>query len=154
LSKKHFHKRSPEVFLNNFTYNILPTIKITQAAIKIFRKKKFGKIITVLTSYLKNKPPVGLSEYVASKSYLRSLSNSWATENIRFNITSNTISPSFMLTSLNSNEDSRIVDNLITSLPLKKLLTVEEVSQCLAFLLTATQQINGQDFLINQGTNL
>ena len=72
LQTNYFHKTEPDYFLNNFKNNILPVIKITQSAILHFRKQKFGKIITILSSYIINKPPMGLSEYVAEKNYLLS----------------------------------------------------------------------------------
>ena len=39
-------------FLVDFKENILPVVEITQSVITNFRKKKQGKIITVLTSAL------------------------------------------------------------------------------------------------------
>lgn len=154
LEKKHFHKTSPTSFVKKFESNIVPIIKITQVAIKIFRKKKFGKIITVLTAYLANKPPVGLSEYCANKSYLLALSKSWMVENSRFNITVNNLLPGFMETNLNSKEDERILKNLKDSLPLKTFLKIEEVAEYLGFLVKSNQQINGQNIVINQGVDL
>ena len=65
---------------------LIPTILITQSVLNDFRKKKKGKIITILTSFLLNTPPIGASTYVANKAYLGSLVKSWATENIKFNI--------------------------------------------------------------------
>ena len=78
MTKTHFHKTTADTFLNSFTVNVFPTLQITQKAIFSFRKKKFGKIITILSSYLANLPPTGLSEYVANKAYLQSMSKSWA----------------------------------------------------------------------------
>lgn len=154
LEKKHFHKKSSESFIQSFESNIIPIIKITQSSLKVFRKKKFGKIITILTAYLANKPPSGFSEYCASKSYLMALSKSWMVENSRFNITVNNLLPSFMETQLNSEEDKRMLKNLEESLPLKTFLKVEEVAECLKFLVVSSQQINGQNIVINQGVDL
>lgn len=150
----YFHKIPHEKFLEDFDKNIIPTIRITQSAINLFRRKKNGKIITILTSFLTNKPPIGSSSYVATKAYLNSLVKSWANENIKFNITSNSVSPSFMQTRLTSDLDERILEQLISNHPLKKLLTVEEVSEIVLFLSKASSQINGLDVLINCGIDL
>src|SRR6185312_1403721 len=56
INKQHFHKTDVSVFEAGFKNNILPLIKITQSAISVFRKQKTGKIITILTSALVNKP--------------------------------------------------------------------------------------------------
>src|ERR1700741_2078902 len=73
----HFHKLSPDSFLAEYKENIIPTIIITQAAINCFRKKKNGKIITILTAALINTPPIGSSIYVANKAYLEELTKIW-----------------------------------------------------------------------------
>jgi NAD(P)-dependent dehydrogenase (short-subunit alcohol dehydrogenase family) len=150
----YFHKTNDEDFLNGFATNVFPTIKITKATISLFRKKRSGKIITILSAALINTPPIGSSVYVANKSYLSSLVKIWATENAKFNITSNSISPSFMKTSLTSSFDERLVEQMIENHPYKKLLTVEEVAETVSFLVNATNHINGIDFLINAGTNI
>jgi len=152
--KDHFHKINAGIIKNSFEINVLPVLKITGEAIKIFRKKKFGKIITVLSSYIIDKPPTGLSEYVANKSYLLSMHKSWATENIRFNITSNCISPSFMETNFTVDTDERIVSQMKEDHPLKALLTTAEVADVILFYINASQQINGTNMIINAGTSL
>lgn len=149
----YFHKINENIFSSEFRFNILPTILITQAAITHFRKKKRGKIITVLTSSLYNTPPIGSSSYVANKAYLASLVKSWATENAKFNITSNSVSPSFMQTKLTSFVDERIMEQMISNHPLKRLLTVEEVAETVFFLTNTSPQINSVDIILNSGTN-
>tara|TARA_B110001450_G_scaffold242245_1_gene252376 strand:- start:4597 stop:5319 length:723 start_codon:yes stop_codon:yes gene_type:complete len=150
----HFHKIPQEDFTQDFINNIIPTIRITQSVLAHFRKKKSGKLITILTSALTNTPPLGWSCYTANKAYLESLVKSWANENIKFNITSNSVSPSFMQTKLTSVVDDRIIEQMISSHPLKKLLTTEEVAETVLFLTKATSQINGVDILINSGINI
>ncbi len=150
----HFHKIPQEDFTFNFINNIVPAIRITQSVIAHFRKKKRGKLITILTSFLANTPPLGASCYVANKAYLESLVKSWANENIKFNITSNSVSPSFMQTNLTSDVDERIIEQMISNHPLKKLLTVEEVSETVLFLTKASSQINGVDIIMNAGVNI
>jgi NAD(P)-dependent dehydrogenase (short-subunit alcohol dehydrogenase family) len=122
--------------------------------LELFRKKKAGKIITIITAALINTPPVGASVYVANKAYLAQLSKVWASENARFNITSNTISPAFMKTNIHATMDERIVEQITEGHPLKKLLTTEEVAESVLFLVNATSQINGVDLVLNAGTNL
>lgn len=154
ITIKHFQRTDISVFRDGFLYNVLPLIQITQKAIVHFRKKKFGKIINVLSSYVMNTPPAGLSEYVAAKSYIASLSRSWASENSKFNVTSNSVSPSFMLTNLNAETDERIVDDMKNNHPLKTLLTVEEAAESINFLVNCSQQINGINLPLNAGVNV
>jgi 3-oxoacyl-[acyl-carrier protein] reductase len=150
----HFHKFDPAEWESSFKINIYPVLKITQKFIAISRKRKSGKIITVLTSYLLNKPPVGLSEYVANKAYLFSMSKSWAVENAAFGITSNCISPSFMQTNLTAGTDGRIIENMITEIGGKDLLKEGEVAEAIEFLVNASAHINGSNLIINDAKDL
>jgi NAD(P)-dependent dehydrogenase (short-subunit alcohol dehydrogenase family) len=152
--KSQFHKIKTADFLEDFKNNIIPTVSITQTCLELFRKKKVGKIITIITAALINQPPVGAAVYVANKAYLAQLSKTWASENARFNITSNTVSPAFMKTNIHANMDERIVEQIIDGHPLKKLLTTEEVAETVLFLVNASPHINCVDFVLNAGTNL
>lgn len=150
----HFHKTKSEDFLAEFKGAVLPTIELTQAAISSFRKKKSGKIITILTAALVNTPPAGSAIYVANKAYLQQMAKVWAAENGKFNITSNTVSPNFMETSFTGTIDERMVEQIKDSHPLKRLLTTEEVAESVYFLANTTAQVNGIDLLINAATNI
>jgi len=151
---KHFHKADVSKFTANFQSNVIPVIRITQRAILSFRKRKFGKIINILSSAIVGNPPKGWSEYVAQKAYLESFSKSWAVENIEYNISSNSISPSFMMTNLTSNTDERTIEQIIAANPLKKLLSTDEVADTVEFLSKCSNQINGVNLIINAGTNV
>lgn len=149
----HFHKSDISVFSEGFKTNVLPVIRITQAALECFRKKKSGRIVTVLSSYVVGQPPIGLSAYVAEKNYLLSLTKSWAAEYARFGITANCVSPTFMRTPQNAEVDERVIETMIANHPLKRLLTPEEVAVSVARLLGSGPEINGTNQVINAGEN-
>jgi 3-oxoacyl-[acyl-carrier protein] reductase len=150
----YFHKTTLASYETAFAANILPTIAITQAAINCFRKKKAGKIITILSAALTDKAPIGSSVYVATKAYLAELAKIWAIENVKFNISSNTISPSFMQTSFTKDMDERLIEQLREQNSSKKILTTDEVAESVLFLVNTNQQINGVDFVINSETDV
>lgn len=154
LRQNYFHKMETNDFTNSFQKNILPTIKITQKAILLFRKQKNGRIITVISSYITGLPPIGLSIYVAEKNYLLSLSKSWATENIKFNIASNSVSPSFMLTGLTAATDERIIEEIANNQPGKKLLTTQEAAQGVLHFITTVPEITGTNLPIGSASDL
>jgi NAD(P)-dependent dehydrogenase (short-subunit alcohol dehydrogenase family) len=154
INQMHFHKYPPVDFLTDFKDNIIPTIIITQEAIRLFRKKKNGKIITILSSGLIDVPPTGMSSYIANKAYLGKLTKVWANENSKFNITSNSISPSFMKAALTDNFDERIIEQMTLNHPNKNLITPKEVAEAVLFLANAGNHINGVDLLMNAGVNI
>jgi NAD(P)-dependent dehydrogenase (short-subunit alcohol dehydrogenase family) len=151
---KHFHKTESDSFLKSFENNIVPTIRITQSAISVFQAKKFGKIINILSAYILNLPPIGFSIYTANKVYLQQLSKSWNSEYARYNITSNCVSPEFMLTNLSLNLDERVIEQMQSVHPLKKLLTPDEVAESVVYLVESSQQINGTNIVINAAKNI
>jgi len=144
----HFHKIELNEFISSFKNNLIPIIKITQTAIEVFKRKKFGKIINVLSSYVINTPPIGYSIYAANKAYLHQLSKSWNKEYIKYNITSNCISPEFMDTGFSS-IDERIIEKMKFDHPLKRILTPDEVAVVIKFLVDCSQQINGVNIPVN-----
>ena len=149
----YFHKIAPEEFLKAFQYNIIPTVKITQMAIEGMKKRRFGKIINIITEAVVGLPPMGYTLYVANKAYLMELSNVWNKEYTRYNITSNCILPAYMQTKF-AEVDERILEQMQKEHPLKQLLTPEEVAQTVKFFVDAPQQVNGVKLPVNAGTLL
>jgi NAD(P)-dependent dehydrogenase (short-subunit alcohol dehydrogenase family) len=132
----------------------LPTLQLMQKAVSLFRKKKSGRIITILTSGLIGKPPAGYAEYTAGKAYLLSMSKSIAAENAAFNITANCVSPSFMQTTLTNAMDERLIENMVSSHPLKRLLEPNEVAEVVKFLVHCTPHLNGVNIPINAAASI
>ncbi len=144
----HFHKIPADDFLRSFQSNVIPTIRITQAALNTFRKKKFGKIINIISSSVMNLPPIGYAIYVGNKAYIEKMSDVINKEYARFNITSNCILPEFMNTGF-SKLDERLIEQAELTHPLKRLLEPSEVAQAVKFFVDASQQVNGVKLPIN-----
>ena len=149
----YFHKIAAEDFQKAFEMNIIPTVKITQAAIEVMKKKRFGKIINIITEAVMGLPPMGYTLYACNKAYLMKLSDVINKEYTRYNITSNCILPAYMQTNF-ATVDERILEQMQQEHPLKKLLTVDEVAQTIKFFVDASQQVNGVKLPINAGTML
>ena len=131
----------------------MPVIRITQACAQGMRKRKFGKIINIITSYVMDVPPTGFSVYTATKAYIRQLSKSWSKELGRFNITSNCILPDYMQTDFGKVEDFQL-EQMKEAHPLKTLLQPEEVAGIIVSLLGASQQFNGVEIPINAAQHM
>lgn len=152
--KTHFQKIDSADFLTDFKVNVMPVIEFTQVAITNFRKKKSGKIITILSAALADIPPVGSSVYCANKAYLQKMTQVWANENEKFNITSNSVSPAFMETAMTSHIDERVKEQIIENNPVKRLLTTQEVAEAVRFLVNDSSQITGKDYIITAGSSI
>lgn len=149
----HFYKTDPTDFSQAFECNVIPLIKITQACVKGMRKRKFGKIINIITSYVMDVPPTGFSVYTATKAYIRQISKSLSKELGRFNITSNCILPDYMQTDFGQVEDFQL-EQMKDAHPLKKLLKPQEVADIIYQLLKASQQLNGVEIPINAAQHI
>ena len=144
----YFHKTNPDDYMSAFKDNLLPLIKITQSCITGMRRRKFGKIINILTSYLIDVPPTGLSVYTATKAYIRQLSRSISKEYSRYNITSNCILPDYMNTGFGHVENFQL-EQMKSTHPLKELLSPDEVAKIVGHLVHSSQQLNGADIPVN-----
>jgi 3-oxoacyl-[acyl-carrier protein] reductase len=150
----HAHKLEREAWMAGFMTNVLPVIELTNIALKGFRRRKSGRIITILTDGLVGAPPLGMAEYVATKAYLASLSRSWAVENASHGITSNCVLPALMDTGLLAGIDERLRAQMIESLPNQRALEVDEAAQVVAFLVTCPPSVNGARFVVNGGRQM
>lgn len=149
----YFHKTDSKDYLAAFQNNVLPLIKVIQTCIIGMRKRKFGKIVNIITSYLIDVPPTGFSVYTATKAYIRQLSRSISREYGRFNITSNCVLPDFMNTGFGHVEDFQL-EQMKSTHPLKELLDPSEVAEVVYHLIKSSQQINGIDIPINAGQHM
>lgn len=149
-----FQKTDVQKLVDSFSRNVIPVLRLTQACLAKFRKQRSGKVITILTSYLINRPPVGFAEYIANKAYLLAMSKSWAVENTKFGIAVNCISPSTMRTGLTSETDARLLESLASSNPFGKLVEPAEVAKLVEFLLTAPLQLNSSNLILNGGLDV
>lgn len=149
----HFHKTDINDFTKAFLDNLLPTIKVTQACIIGMRKRKFGKIVNIITSYVMDVPPAGFSIYASTKAYLRQLSRSLSKEYGKYNITSNCVLPEYMVTSFGKVEDFQL-EQMISNHPLKQLLKPEEVAEIICSIIHSSQQLNGVDIPINAAQHI
>jgi NAD(P)-dependent dehydrogenase (short-subunit alcohol dehydrogenase family) len=59
-----------------------------------------------------------------------------------------------MRTQLTQDLDERVVEEIIKAQPLRRLVTPEEVTDIVLYLVGATQQINGVNLLINGGNDV
>ena len=149
----HFYKTPANDFLAAFENNVIPTIRITQACLEGMRKRKYGKIINIITSYVIDTPPAGMSIYAATKAYLRQISKSISKEFGRFNITSNCLLPEYMNTNFGKVADYQL-EQMTAVHPLRQLLTPKEVAEIIVHVVNSSQQLNGVEIPINAAQHI
>ena len=130
--------------------------QITKFLVPCMKKQKMGKIISILTSYVVDKPPGGVSNYVVGKYSLLGLSKCMATELGKFGIRVNSISPSTVNTSLIDKLPTKFKEITSSQIPLENRFAEPiEVAGVALFLCTEyANYITGENILVTGGHSM
>ena len=131
--------------------NLTSTFLLAKSAIKKMLKNKFGRIINI-TSIVGHTGNLGQANYSASKSGIVGMSKSLAIEYAKKNITINCVSPGFIQSNMTMNIAEKVKLYLTSRIPMGKLGTGEDVSNCAAFLSSEqASYITGETIHVNGG---
>ena len=131
--------------------NLTSTFLLSKHAIKKMLKNKFGRIVNI-TSVVGHTGNLGQSNYSASKSGIIGMSKSLAIEYAKKNITVNCVSPGFIVSDMTTNIAEKVKLYLTSRIPMGKLGTGEDVSNCVAFLSSEqASYITGETIHVNGG---
>ena len=131
--------------------NLTSTFLLSKHAIKKMLKSKFGRIVNI-TSVVAHTGNLGQSNYSASKAGIIGMSKSLAIEYAKKNITVNCVSPGFIISDMTMNIAEKIKLYLTSRIPMGKLGTGEDVSNCVAFLSSdQASYITGETVHVNGG---
>ena len=131
--------------------NLTSTFLLSKHAIKQMLKNKFGRIVNI-TSVVGHTGNLGQSNYSASKSGIIGMSKSLAIEYAKKNITINCVSPGFIDSDMTINIAEKVKLFLTSRIPMGKLGTGEDVSNCVAFLSSEqASYVTGETMHVNGG---
>ena len=131
--------------------NLTSTFLLSKYAIKKMLKNKFGRVVNI-TSVVGHSGNLGQSNYSASKAGIIGMSKSLAIEYAKKNITINCVSPGFIVSNMTMNIAEKVKLYLTSRIPMGKLGTGEDVSNCAAFLSSdQASYITGETIHVNGG---
>ena len=131
--------------------NLTSTFLLTKHAIKKMLKNKFGRVVNI-TSVVGHTGNLGQSNYAASKAGIIGMSKSLAIEYAKKNITVNCVSPGFIISDMTMNIADKVKLYLTSRIPMGKLGTGEDVSNCVAFLSSEqASYVTGETIHVNGG---
>ena len=131
--------------------NLTSTFLLSKHAIKKMLKSKFGRIVNI-TSIVGHTGNIGQSNYAASKAGIIAMSKSLAIEYAKKNITINCVSPGFIATEMTMNIAEKVKMFLTSRIPMGKLGSGEDVSNCVAFLSSdSASYVTGETLHVNGG---
>ena len=131
--------------------NLTSTFLLSKHAIKKMLKNKYGRIVNI-TSVVGHTGNLGQTNYSASKAGVIGMSKSLAIEYAKKNITINCVSPGFIISNMTMNIAEKVKLYLTSRIPMGKLGTGEDVSNCVAFLSSdQASYITGETIHVNGG---
>ena len=131
--------------------NLTSTFLLAKHSIKIMLKNKFGRVVNI-TSIVGHSGNLGQANYSASKAGIIGMSKSLAIEYAKKNITVNCVSPGFIVSNMTMNIAEKVKLFLTSRIPMGKLGTGEDVSNCVAFLSSeSASYITGETIHVNGG---
>ena len=131
--------------------NLTSTFLLSKHSIRNMLKNKFGRIVNI-TSIVGHTGNAGQANYAASKAGIIAMSKSLATEYAKKNITVNCVSPGFIVSDMTMNIAKKVILYLTSRIPMGKLGTGEDVSNCVAFLSSdQAAYITGETIHVNGG---
>ena len=131
--------------------NLTSTFLLSKYAIKKMLKSGSGRVVNI-TSIVGHTGNIGQSNYAASKAGVIGMSKSLSIEYAKKNITVNCVSPGFIVTDMTNKIPEKIRSILISKIPMGKLGSVDDVSNCVAFLSSdEASYITGETIHVNGG---
>ena len=131
--------------------NLTSTFLLAKHSIKKMLKNKFGRVVNI-TSVVGHTGNLGQSNYAASKAGIIGMSKSLAIEYAKKNITINCVSPGFIISDMTMNIAEKVKLYLTSRIPMGKLGTGEDVSNCVAFLSSdQASYVTGETIHVNGG---
>jgi len=131
--------------------NLTSTFLLSKHSLRNMLKNKFGRIVNI-TSIVGHTGNTGQANYAASKAGIIAMSKSLATEYAKKNITVNCVSPGLITSDMTMNIAEKVKLYLTSRIPMGKLGTGEDVSNCVAFLSSdQASYITGETIHVNGG---
>ena len=149
-----FKKMKPEDWINVIQVNLIGTINVTNAAIKIMLDQGYGRIVNI-SSVNGRKGQFGQTNYSASKAGVHGFTKALAQEAAKKGVTVNTVSPGYTSTPMVQKMPEDIIDKIIAEIPIGRLATPEEIAHVVSFLCDEkSSYITGTELSVNGGMHM
>ena len=156
IQHKDVMKTAWNDFQKQFDLQTKSFFQISKSIVPHMKSKKSGKIISILSSYVVGKPPIGVVDYLVGKYSLLGLTKCMAAELGSFGIRVNSVSPSMVNTPLTDPLPRKLKEITKSQIPLEnRLAEPSEVAEVVLFLCTeGANYITGENILITGGYSM
>jgi 3-oxoacyl-[acyl-carrier protein] reductase len=134
--------------------NVTGTFNCIRAVAPIFRRQRFGKIVSV-SAHQAVRPGFGVANYAASKAALVGLTRAAAVELGPANVNVNAVAPGFIKTERMAMLPSEVVERAQKSSVLGRVADPEDIAHVVSFLCGhGARHITGQTIVVDGGLSL
>ena len=150
-----FHKMAPEQWSDVIRVNMDSVFNMTRHVIGGMRDRGFGRIINI-SSINGQKGQIGQTNYSAAKAGMIGFTKALALENARKGVTVNCIAPGYIDTEMVGAMDAKVLEAIISQIPVGRLGKGEEIADMVAWLAGeragyvtgCTLSLNGGQYLV------
>jgi 3-oxoacyl-[acyl-carrier protein] reductase len=146
-----FLRMSDEEWSDVLRTNLEGTFRMCRAVSEVMLRQRSGSIINITSvSGIRGNP--GQANYGASKAAIAAMTRALAKELAKRTIRVNCVAPGFIDTDMVKRMDSRIVEEVLKVIPMRRLGQPQEVAKVVAFLASDdARYVTGQEWVIDGG---
>ena len=134
--------------------NLKGSYNFFRECVPVMIKQKFGRIVSI-SSIVGLQGNAGQVNYSASKAGVLGITKSVAREYASKNITANAVAPGFVQTPMTDVLPEKVKEQYIASIPLGRFGQVEDIANCVAFLVSdEASYITGQCISVDGGMHM
>ncbi len=126
-------RMTPQQWKDVIRTNLDSAFNMVQPIINGMRDRGFGRIINI-SSVNGQKGQIGQSNYAAAKAGIIGFTKSIAQENAKKGITANVVAPGYINTEMVAAVPEKVMEAILSQIPVGRLGTAEEIAKCVAFL--------------------
>lgn len=146
-----FHKCTVPEYEHMMQVSFYSIVEILRAFLPAMQKAGFGRIVFMLSAYVKIPDPKYAAPYVAAKYALLGLMKDIAAEYASKGITANGISPQMIETKFLKDIPELILEKQRTAGPMRRLLITDDVLPVMDMLLSDAAAVTGENIGITGG---
>ncbi len=144
-------RMKPEDWDKVIAVNLTGAFVVLQESVKIMSKQRSGSIINI-SSIVGQMGNAGQANYVAAKAGLIGLTKSAAREMGLRAVRVNAIAPGFIESDMTSGLPEKVVESMMTNIPLKRFGQPEDIAAAVSFLASENSAyVTGQVLAVNGG---
>lgn len=148
------HKMNASNWQDVININLNSCFNMCGAVINQMRNQNYGRIINI-SSINALVGQLGQTNYAAAKAGIIGFTKSLARESASKSITVNCIAPGYIMTDMIEKMPMNVVDQIISTIPMKRLGRPEEIARAVIFLADeGASFITGETLSINGGHNM